>query len=136
MHPQYQIRFGYTPLAEAKAMDNPKMERIVNILENFRAANPHIANDKDDASTSKAFAAAEVSAKKAAAAEKAAAEAQEEQQILMRKLADMELVVKRLQDQMNLISRLGGDVKSNLAEGVTAREVLEKFGERLNAVRK
>lgn len=128
--------FGYTPLAEARAMDNPKMERIVAVLESFKAANPHLTKVDEEGDNSKAFAAAEVSAKKAEAAEKVAAEAQEEQQILMRKISDMENIVKQLQEQMILLSKMGGEVKTGLAEGITAREVLETFGENLRKVRK
>lgn len=127
--------FGYTPLAEAKAMDNPKMERVVACLEKFKVENPQLVHAEDDISSSKAFAAAEESAAKAALAEKVAAESKEEQLILMQKLAKMELVVKKLEQQIDSLSNMGADMKSNLSVGVTAREVLEKFGETLQNVK-
>lgn len=116
-------------------MDNQKMERVVAALENFKAANPHLSNQDEDAANSKAFATAEVSAKRAAAAEKKAAEAQQEQQVLMRKIADMEAAMMHMQEHINSLSRMGAEVKTSLAKGVTAREVLEKFGEKLSNVR-
>lgn len=125
--------FGYTPLAEAKAMDNAKMEKVVVVLEKFKKQNPQLGGEMDGPNTSKLL---EESNKRAKAAEKAANEAHEEQVILMRKMAEMELITKKMEQQISSLSKMGASMKSNLAEGVTAREVLEKFGEDLKNVRK
>lgn len=125
--------FGYTPIAEAKAMDSPKMEKVVAVLEKFKKSNPQLGGDLDDVAAAKLL---DETNKRAKAAETSAREAQEQQNILMRKLAEMELVSKKMEQQINNLSRMGAQMKSNLAEGVTAREVLEKFGEELKNLKK
>lgn len=124
--------FGYTPLAEAKAMDNPKMEKVVATLEKFISNNPHLTSQGEE----KAFQAAEDSSKRAMKAEKVAAEAHEDQQVLMAKVADLEATVGQLQRQLDFLAQVGSEMKSSLAEGVTARECLETFGEKLMNINK
>eukprot|EP00594_Rhizosolenia_setigera_P019632 CAMPEP_0178964970 /NCGR_PEP_ID=MMETSP0789-20121207/15994_1 /TAXON_ID=3005 /ORGANISM="Rhizosolenia setigera, Strain CCMP 1694" /LENGTH=552 /DNA_ID=CAMNT_0020649847 /DNA_START=169 /DNA_END=1827 /DNA_ORIENTATION=+ len=124
--------FGYTPLAEAKAMDNPKMEKVVATLEKFISNNPHLTSQGEE----KAFQAAEDSSKRAMKAERVAAEAHEDQQVLMAKVADLEATVGQLQRQLDFLAQVGSEMKSSLAEGVTARECLETFGEKLMNINK
>ena len=96
--------FGYTPLAEAKAMDNPKMEPIVKVLEKFKMEQDKIKSDSG------------------------------ENVILESKLYAIMQRVLTLEQALNNVANLGKDLKENMKKSKDPNAVLSKFADKLSAI--
>jgi len=96
--------FGYSPLAEARAMDNPKMEPIIKVLEKFKLQQDKIKTENG---------------------ENAALEA---------KLSLMTARVIALEQAINTVANLGKDLKYNAKKSKDPTALLEKFAEKLSVI--
>lgn len=96
--------FGYSPLAEARATDNPKMEPIIKVLEKFKAQQDKIKTENG---------------------ENAALEA---------KLSLMTTRVAALEQALATVANLGKDLKYNAKKSKDPTALLEKFAEKLSTI--
>lgn len=96
--------FGYTPLAEAKALDDPKMEASIKVLEKFKKQTiknlPEVADASDVSKT----------------------------------VVNLEEKVASLENALDKIADLGKALKKDLHKGKDPYDVLESFAEKLSAV--
>jgi ankyrin repeat protein len=93
--------FGYTPLAEAKAMENPKMDPVIKVLEQFKKEQDKIKVDNG---------------------ENAAFESQ---------LNGLQEKVKQLEQSMAKVVDFGKDLKHDLKKNKDVSDVLNKFADSL-----
>jgi ankyrin repeat protein len=93
--------FGYTPLAEAKAMENPKMDPVIKVLEQFKKEQDKIKIDNG---------------------ENAAFESQ---------LNGLQEKVKQLEQSMAKVVDFGKDLKHDLKKNKDIPDVLNKFADSL-----
>lgn len=96
--------FGYSPLAEARATDNPKMEPIIKVLEKFKLQQDKIKTENG---------------------ENAALEA---------KLSLMTTRVIALEQALSTVANLGKDLKYNAKKSKDPTALLEKFAEKLSTI--
>ena len=96
--------FGYTPLAEAKAMDNPKMEPIVKVLEKFKMDQDKIKSDSG------------------------------ENVVLEAKLSQLMQRVLTLEQALSNISNLGKDLKENMKKIKDPTAILAKFADKISSI--
>lgn len=96
--------FGYSPLAEARATDNPKMEPIIKVLEKFKSQQDKIKTENG---------------------ENAALEA---------KLSLMTTRVVALEQALSTVANLGKDLKYNAKKSKDPTALLEKFAEKLSTI--
>ena len=96
--------FGYSPLAEARAMDNPKMEPIIKVLEKFKLQQDKIKTENG---------------------ENAALEA---------KLSLMTTRVIALEQAISTVANLGKDLKYNAKKCKDPLALLEKFADKLSTI--
>ena len=96
--------FGYSPLAEARATDNPKMEPIIKVLEKFKSQQDKIKTENG---------------------ENAALEA---------KLSLMTTRVIALEQALSTVANLGKDLKYNAKKSKDPQALLEKFAEKLSTI--
>jgi ankyrin repeat protein len=96
--------FGYSPLAEARAMDNPKMEPIINVLEKFKSQQDKIKSENG---------------------ENAALEA---------KVSFMAQRIIALEQAISTVANLGKDLKYNAKKSKDPVALLEKFADKLATI--
>jgi len=109
--------FGYTPLAEARAMDNPKMESVITILEKFKAENQHLLEPAEA-----------VSRNGSAIVSNAETEA------LKKQVAELNKKVETMGKVLITVAKLGQDIKTALKEGQDTTKVLERMSQSLAEV--
>jgi ankyrin repeat protein len=96
--------FGYTPLAEARAMDNPKMKPIIAELEKFKKTQDKIKIENSDNSELEA------------------------------KLSVMTQRVTALEQALHAVANLGKDLKHNMKKTDDTHALMEKFAEKLSTI--
>ena len=96
--------FGYTPLAEARAVDNPKMEPVIKVLEKFKFEQDKIKDDSDENSAVEA------------------------------KLASMTQRVLVLESSLASIANLGKDLKANMKKTKDPLALLSRFADKLGTL--
>ena len=96
--------FGYTPLAEARALNNPKMDPIIKVLEKFKKEQDDIKRDSG---------------------ENAGLEA---------RLATATRRIIVLEQALSQVANLGKDLKLSLKKDKDALSVLSKFADKLAIV--
>mmetsp|Transcript_15807 Transcript_15807/g.24596 ORF Transcript_15807/g.24596 Transcript_15807/m.24596 type:complete len:626 (-) Transcript_15807:138-2015(-) len=97
--------FGYTPLAEAKAVENPeKMEAIIQVLEKFREQQDKI---KADSSENKALEA---------------------------KVQHLQNRVRDLESSLTTLANIGKDLKLNLKKETSPQTLLTLFADKLSTI--
>lgn len=98
--------FGYTPLAEAKALNNPKMEPILGVLEKFKMEQDKIKSDSG------------------------------ENLVLETKLNALYQRVVTLEQALSNVANLGKDLKENMKKNKDPSALLATFAEKLSTVDK
>lgn len=96
--------FGYTPLAEARAVDNPKMEPVIKVLEKFK-----LEQDKIKVSS-------------------------EENSAVEAKLAAMTERVLALEASIASMANLGKDLKANMKKTKDPLSLLSRFADKLSSI--
>lgn len=96
--------FGYTPLAEARAMENPNMEPVIRELEKFKADQDKLKVDCDDS--------AETSIQ----------------------LSVMKQRIMSLEQALHTVANLGRDLKHNMKKTDDAHALLGKFADKLSTI--
>ena len=98
--------FGYTPLAEARAMDNPKMEPIIKVLEKFKSQQDKVKSENGDNLTL----------------------------ALEAKLSTLTARVIALEQALSTVANLGKDLKYNAKKSKDPVGLLEKFADKLSTI--
>jgi len=93
--------FGYTPLAEARALENPKMDPIVHVLEKFKKEQDKIKVDSGENS------------------------------ILESKILKLEGRVTELENTLSGVVALGVSMKQDLSKKKDPAFILEKLADKL-----
>jgi len=96
--------FGYTPLAEAKALENPKMDPIVNVLEKFKKEQDKIKVDSG------------------------------ENGILEAKIAKLTDHVEHLELTLARVGDIGSSIKHDIHKNKDPYDILEKMADKLLAL--
>jgi 26S proteasome non-ATPase regulatory subunit 10 len=96
--------FGYTPLAEARSGDNPKMEPVIKVLEKFKLEQDQIKVDS------------------------------EENLAYECKLADMAQRIMTLESSLSSIGSLGKDLKANMKKTKDPYALLSRFADKLASI--
>jgi len=102
--------FGYTPLAEARALDNPKMDSIIQLLESHHSQFVvSSSNDPKNPTTS-------------------------ENDVLKSQVTELNKTVVSLGKVLQGVAQLGNDIQSSLNKGKDSKEVLKSLSERLSNI--
>lgn len=96
--------FGYTPLAEARALENPKMDPIVNVLEKFKKEQDKIKVDSG------------------------------ENGILEQKITKLTDRVETLEMTLARVGDIGASIKHDIHKNKDPYDILEKMAEKLLAL--
>jgi len=96
--------FGYTPLAEARALENPKMDPIVNVLEKFKKEQDKIKVDSG------------------------------ENGILEQKITKLTDRVETLELTLARVGDIGASIKHDIHKNKDPYDILEKMAEKLLAL--
>ena len=96
--------FGYTPLAEARAVENPKMEPVIKVLEKFKMDQDKIKDESD------------------------------ENMIVEAKLTAMTQRILVLESTLASIANLGKDLKANMKKSKDPMSVLNRFADKLSTI--
>eukprot|EP00548_Thalassiothrix_antarctica_P006573 CAMPEP_0194130012 /NCGR_PEP_ID=MMETSP0152-20130528/1185_1 /TAXON_ID=1049557 /ORGANISM="Thalassiothrix antarctica, Strain L6-D1" /LENGTH=628 /DNA_ID=CAMNT_0038824419 /DNA_START=65 /DNA_END=1951 /DNA_ORIENTATION=- len=96
--------FGYTPLAEARAVENPKMHPILTVLEKFKLEQDEIKVGC------------------------------EENAVLDAKLAEMSNRLAVLESTISSIAYLGRELKANVKKTKNPQKMLSEFAEKLSSI--
>jgi len=104
--------FGYTPLAEARALDNPKMDSIIQLLESHHSqfVEPS-SNNKSNEGTPVALS--------------------NENDLLKNQVTELNKTVVSLGKVLQGVAQLGSDIQCSLDKGKDSKEVLQSLSERL-----
>lgn len=100
--------FGYTPLAEARALDNPKMDSIIQLLESHHSQFVVSTDPKSPTST--------------------------ENDALKSQVTELNKTVVSLGKVLQGVAQLGNDIQSSLNKGKDSKEVLKSLSERLSNI--
>jgi len=96
--------FGYTPLAEARALENPKMDPIIKVLEKFKYEQDKIKADSDENVEFEA------------------------------KISTLNQRVLSLESALGSIAALGRDLKANVKKTKDPIALLNKFADKLSTI--
>jgi len=96
--------FGYTPLAEARALENPKMDPIVNVLEKFKKEQDKIKVDSG------------------------------ENGILEEKIGKLTDRVEQLEITLARVGDIGASIKHDIHKNKDPYDILEKMADKLLAL--
>eukprot|EP00545_Synedropsis_sp_CCMP1620_P011352 CAMPEP_0119014166 /NCGR_PEP_ID=MMETSP1176-20130426/9389_1 /TAXON_ID=265551 /ORGANISM="Synedropsis recta cf, Strain CCMP1620" /LENGTH=634 /DNA_ID=CAMNT_0006967313 /DNA_START=52 /DNA_END=1956 /DNA_ORIENTATION=+ len=96
--------FGYTPLAEARAVDNPKMEPVIKVLEKFKHEQDKIKVDSG------------------------------ENTALDAKLMEMAQRLSILESTLASVASLGKDLKANMKKTKDPNALLSSFADKLSSI--
>merc|ERR1719469_54358 len=97
--------FGYTPLAEARALDNPKMDSIISLLESHHS---QFVEPKSPTTN--------------------------ENDVLKNQVTELNKTVVSLGKVLQGVAQLGTDIQSSLSKGKDSKEVLKSLSERLSNI--
>merc|ERR1712087_463851 len=106
--------FGYTPLAEARAMDNPKMDGIISLLEKFKAEYLPASSKSVSSTTNPGV--------------------RTENEVLKNQVLELNKTVASLGKVLQGVAQLGTDIQSSLAKGKDSKQVLQSLSERLTNI--
>mmetsp|Transcript_30013 Transcript_30013/g.45517 ORF Transcript_30013/g.45517 Transcript_30013/m.45517 type:complete len:604 (-) Transcript_30013:102-1913(-) len=96
--------FGYTPLAEARAVENEKMEPVLKVLEKFKVEQDQLKVDC------------------------------EENIILDSKLSQMTLKIQALEATIAAVANLGKDLKTDMKKSKDPHVLLARFADKLSNI--
>lgn len=96
--------FGYTPLAEARAVDNPKMQPVIKVLEKFKLDQDKIKVESDENS------------------------------VIEAQLTAMTARVLILESSISSIANLGKDLKANMKKSKDPLALLSRFADKLSTI--
>lgn len=102
--------FGYTPLAEARALDNPKMDSIIQLLESHHSQ--FVVSSSGDPKSPTL----------------------NENDALKNQVAELNKTVASLGNVLQGVAQLGTDIQSSLNKGKDSKEVLKSLSERLSNI--
>jgi len=115
--------FGYTPLAEARAMDNPKMEGVISVLEKFKSENQHLLQP------------GEVVHRGGESVNHLFTAGSQDTEALKAQVSELNQKVETMGKVLITVAKLGQDIKVALKEGHDTTQVLHKMSHDLANVR-